>query len=69
MTAKLHGCWVSFAKTGTPACPGGPAWPPYDRKIDSLMVFGVDTRVESHFRRAHYDTQEADQLKPEGAKP
>ena len=69
MTAQLHGCWVSFAKTGAPLCPDGPPWPPYNARDDRLMVFGIETHVESHFRRAHYDAQEAVQLKLEGSKP
>ncbi len=69
MTAKIHGCWMSFVKTGAPQCPGGPALPAYTALDDRLMVFGVDTRVESHFRRGHYDAQEAAQLKPEGSEP
>lgn len=69
MTANLHGCWTSFAKTGAPLCPNGPAWPAYDAKDDRLMVFGPETRVETHFRRPYYDAQEKAQLKAEGAKP
>ena len=69
MTAKLHECWVSFAKTGTPLCPGGPVWPAYQAHDDRIMVFGTDTHVESQYRRAHYDAQEAVQLKVEGANP
>jgi para-nitrobenzyl esterase len=40
MTRALHGCWVAFAKTGVPACPGVPAWPPYDPARDLVMHFG-----------------------------
>ena len=69
MTTKVHGCWVSFAKTGAPLCPNGPAWPAYDSRDDRLIVFGVETHIESHFRNAHYDAQEAAQLKLEGTRP
>jgi para-nitrobenzyl esterase len=69
MTNQLHGCWISFAKSGAPVCPGGPAWPGYRSKDDQLMVFDIDTKVEDHFRKAHYDAQEASQLKTEGVKP
>jgi para-nitrobenzyl esterase len=69
MTTKLHGCWVSFAKTGGPLCPGGPAWPAYSAQDDRLMDFGIQTQVLSHFRRAQYDAQEKAQLKPEGSTP
>jgi para-nitrobenzyl esterase len=69
MTAKLHGCWVSFAKTGAPLCPDGPAWPAFTAQDDRLMVFAVEPHVESHFRRARYDAQEVVQLKLAGVKP
>ena len=69
MTTQLHGCWISFAKSGVPVCPGAPAWPGYDNKDDRLIVFGPETRVENHFRSAHYRAQEAVQLKVEGARP
>jgi para-nitrobenzyl esterase len=35
----MNAYWVAFAKTGTPAAVGQPAWPAYDRKTDSLMDF------------------------------
>ena len=68
-TALMHSCWISFAKTGAPACQGGPAWPAYDAQHDQLMVFDSPTRVETGFRRAHYEAQEAAQLKLHGAAP
>jgi para-nitrobenzyl esterase len=37
--AALHECWVTFARTGTPACTPGSAWPPYDARNPRLMVF------------------------------
>ncbi|WP_158915626.1 carboxylesterase/lipase family protein [Caulobacter sp. S45] len=41
----MHGCWASFAKTGRPACPDAAAWPAYDAKRDTLMLFGADGAV------------------------
>src|SRR5262249_51168552 len=38
--ALVHACWVSFAATGAPACPGAPAWPAYTRDDDRLMELG-----------------------------
>ena len=55
----IHGCWVSFAKTGTPTCPGAPAWPAYDAGTDTLMNFtdsaepvrGFDARIYNLMER------------------
>lgn len=38
----LHGCWVSFARSGVPDCPGGQNWPAYDPQSDEVMEFGND---------------------------
>jgi para-nitrobenzyl esterase len=59
ITALVHGCWVAFAKTSRPACPGAPAWPAYDSVSDSLLEIDSQTAVRSHFRKARYDAQEA----------
>ena len=42
----MHGCWVAFAKTGKPECPGAPAWPAYERASDQWMVLDSTPRVE-----------------------
>jgi para-nitrobenzyl esterase len=39
VTTAMHGCWVSFATTGTPVCPGAPAWPAYSAAKDESMRF------------------------------
>ncbi|MBV8684070.1 MAG: carboxylesterase family protein [Caulobacteraceae bacterium] len=39
---KVHGCWVSFVKTGRAACPKGPPWSAYDPKLGWLMLFDND---------------------------
>jgi para-nitrobenzyl esterase len=52
--ALVHACWITFAKTGTPAC-GEQAWPAYDSASDSLMEFGDVSGVQTHFRKAQYD--------------
>ena len=41
-TAVVHGCWVAFAKTGIPTCPGGVEWPRYNGADDTVMYFGLD---------------------------
>jgi para-nitrobenzyl esterase len=58
MARRLHDCWISFAKTGRPACPGAPPWPTYSRAKDQLMDFDVSTTVQSHVRRTQYDALE-----------
>ena len=58
MADRLHHCWVSFAKTGRPLCPGALVWPAYSRGKDQLMNFDVTTTVQSHVRAAQYDALE-----------
>ena len=40
MINTMHGCWVAFARTGKPDCPGAGPWPAYDPKSEQLMAFG-----------------------------
>ncbi|MFC3079413.1 carboxylesterase/lipase family protein [Phenylobacterium terrae] len=58
-TRMVHACWVSFAKTGKPRCPGAPDWPRYTAKDDRLMELGVTPRVLQGFRKTQLDAQEA----------
>ena len=55
MAVLMHSCWVAFAKTGTPTCASGPAWPKYDAKTDQLMEFGSPAGVRTNFRKADLD--------------
>lgn len=55
MATLMHSCWVAFAKTGTPACASGPAWPKYDAKTDQLMEFGSPSGVRTNFRKEAMD--------------
>jgi para-nitrobenzyl esterase len=55
--ATVHGCWVSFAKTGAPACPGAPPWPAYTRATDATYVFGDAPHLETGFLKAPYAVQ------------
>jgi para-nitrobenzyl esterase len=41
----LHECWVTFARTGTPACTPGAAWLPYDPRNPRVMVFDAQPSV------------------------
>jgi para-nitrobenzyl esterase len=52
MATLMHGCWVTFAKTGAPACAG---WPAYDPKTDRLMEFGSPSGVRTGFRKTQLD--------------
>jgi para-nitrobenzyl esterase len=47
VTQLLHGCWVAFAKTGTPVCPDAPAWPAYSVGSDVWMRFAAHPAAES----------------------
>ena len=53
----MHACWVGFAKTGKPACPGHD-WPAYAPATDQLMEFGVSSGVRTNFRKAQLDADE-----------
>ena len=55
MATLMHGCWVSFARTGKP-CAG---WPAYDPKTDQLMAFGSPGGVVTNFRKPQLDAQQA----------
>ena len=59
LAKSVHGCWVAFAKTGSPTCPNGQAWPKYDLATRPALVFDTQTRVVSGFRDAAYAAQEA----------
>jgi para-nitrobenzyl esterase len=39
MGMTIHACWVNFARTGRPSCPGADPWPAYAQESDSWMVF------------------------------
>jgi para-nitrobenzyl esterase len=54
METLMHGCWVSFARTGRPAC-ADDAWPAYRPKADQLMEFGVRSGPEADPRGAQDD--------------
>jgi len=64
--ATLHGCWVAFARTGTPSCPGAPSWPLYTRSADRQMVFGTDATASVQAVRdaPEFDLLERDFLSP-----
>ncbi|WP_374573826.1 carboxylesterase/lipase family protein [Phenylobacterium sp.] len=54
----MHSCWVAFAKTSTPTCASGPAWPTYDPSTDQLMEFGDDSGVRTGLRKPELDFQD-----------
>jgi para-nitrobenzyl esterase len=59
MATLMHSCWVAFAKTGTPTCASGPAWPKYDAKSDQLMEFGAPSGGRTNFRKEALDKFQA----------
>jgi para-nitrobenzyl esterase len=59
MTELVHGCWVAFARTDLPQCPGAPAWPPYTGRYDTLMQFDVNPTLRTHYRQAQYAAQQS----------
>lgn len=56
--ATVHGCWVAFAKTGVPSCPGAPAWPAYTKDGDTLMNFAAPNATAKGFDKGIYDVLE-----------
>jgi len=63
MATLMHRCWITFARTGVPAC-GVEPWPAYDPAKDQLMQFGAKSGVVSGFRKRQLDAQAADALPP-----
>jgi para-nitrobenzyl esterase len=45
MGDQIAGAWVSFARTGKPVVPGGPAWPPYNPQTRPVMDFNLTSKV------------------------
>jgi para-nitrobenzyl esterase len=59
MGAAMHACWVSFARTGRPSCPGTSAWPPYSDDEQPWMVFSESgAAVERQLAAAQLDWHE-----------
>jgi para-nitrobenzyl esterase len=63
VVSTMHACWVAFAKTGAPVCPGAAKWPAYDRASDTLMEFdGAPPALKTHFDKPRLDAMEAASL-------
>jgi para-nitrobenzyl esterase len=58
VTAIVHGCWVAFAKSDLPQCPGAPQWPPYTGRYDTLLQFDLNPTLKTHYRLAQYAAQQ-----------
>jgi para-nitrobenzyl esterase len=39
--------WADFARTGTPAAPGVPRWPPYDGRTRETMLLNTNSHLVS----------------------
>lgn len=59
LTQLMHGCWVVFARTGQPSCPGIAPWPQYDSASQQSLRFDKGGMTQSHFRQTRYDAMEA----------
>jgi len=57
-TAVVHGCWVSFARTGVPSCSGAPTWPRYNGGDDTVMYFGPVNATRTHLDNEILDAVE-----------
>jgi para-nitrobenzyl esterase len=55
MSNTMSACWVSFARTGRPSCPGAPEWPAYSLSADQQMEFGAELRVGKPSRAKAFD--------------
>jgi para-nitrobenzyl esterase len=55
MSNMMSACWVAFARSGRPSCPGAPEWPAYTSGTDQQMEFGVDIRVGKPSRAKAFD--------------
>jgi para-nitrobenzyl esterase len=56
IAGAMHAYWVSFAKTGSPASAGGPAWPAVKPREDPVMEFGADgPAVRTDFKKLELD--------------
>ncbi len=53
--ARVHSCWVSFARSGVPACTDAPAWPAYTVENDQLMDFGITATLKTHMDKPILD--------------
>lgn len=56
--ATVHGCWIAFARTGTPSCTGAPAWPAYSAANAATMNFAAENTVVQNLDKAAYDMLE-----------
>src|SRR4029079_11993739 len=45
LAAVVSATWANFARTGSPANPGLPAWPTYTPERRATMVFDSECRV------------------------
>ena len=62
VTRMMHGCWISFAKTGTPQCPEKQPWPAFTNANDTLLRLDAAPVLVQHFRAKPYQAQEAAKL-------
>jgi para-nitrobenzyl esterase len=64
--AMLHACWVSFARQGSPVCPGALVWPAYRRPDDEQLDFGSAAVIRRALDARQLDFLEAHILRQAG---
>lgn len=47
LAATMSGLWANFARTGVPAHPSVPDWPPYDTKTRATLMLDAQCRIEN----------------------
>ena len=58
MARTVSGCWVRFAKTGTPGMADAVEWPAYTTAADDWFDLGSPIAVRPHFRKNSLDILE-----------
>lgn len=49
MARRVMTYWLAFARTGTPAAEGSPAWPAHTTRADRVLEFGDEIVVRNNF--------------------
>jgi len=69
VTASVHSCWVSFARSGVPVCDGAPQWPAYRGDAELLMEFSDQATVQKSADDAILDAVHANLWSESGLAP
>jgi para-nitrobenzyl esterase len=55
LAMQMHLAWAAFIRGETPAAPGLPAWPPYNRDTRSTMILNTQSHVEDQPQQAEFN--------------